>query len=107
MNPTGHHVNINVNGDACAYAHPDGKDAVSIKVRTGDRVKWKCDHGNFSVLFKQHSPFSEVALHGRKGDETVEAIVKSDGGTFHYAVTVSADHGLIVDDPEVIVNNGD
>jgi len=102
-----HHVNISINGNGFLYAHPDGQNAATIVVRKGDHVRWRCDHGNFSVLFKQHSPFADVAFHGRRGTESVTATVVGDPGSYHYAVTVALDSGLIVDDPEIIVNDGD
>src|SRR4051812_16739859 len=109
--PARHHVHIRPDGikregNQFSYAHADGQDAASITVRRGDHVKWRCDHGNFSILFKNHSPFGEIAFHGRRGHETAEALVVGESGSYHYAVTVSADAGLVVDDPEVIVNNG-
>jgi hypothetical protein len=88
------------------YARPDGQNAATIVVRKGDHISWRCDHGNYSVLFKAHSPFAEIGLHGRKGTETIQAVVLGTPGSYHYAVTVSLDSGLIVDDPVVIVSDG-
>jgi hypothetical protein len=102
-----HEVHINVNGNGFLYTRPDGQNAATIVVRKGDHVTWRCDHGNFSVLFKAHSPFAEVGFHGRRGTETVHAIVLGERGTYQYAVTVPLDSGLIVDDPEIIVDDGD
>jgi len=103
--PTKHHVQIQISGNGFMYARPDGQNAATIVVRKGDHVKWRCDHGNYSVLFKTHSPFADVAFHGRRGTETGEAVVVGDGGSYHYAVTVALDSGLIVDDPEIIVSS--
>jgi hypothetical protein len=103
-NPTQHAVHININGTGFLYTRPDNQNAATIVVRKGDHIKWRCDHGNYSVLFKGESPFAEVALHGRKGTETVSATVVGEPGSYHYAVTVSLDNGLIVDDPIVIVD---
>lgn len=102
-----HHVHIRIDGDGFMYAHPDGQNAATLVVRKGDRVRWRCDHGNYSVLFKKHSPFADVAFHGRRGNESIEATVVGDPGSYHYAVTVSLDSGLIVDDPEIIVDQGE
>ena len=87
------------------YARPDGQNAATIVVRKGDHISWRCDHGNYSVLFKAHSPFADVGFHGRKGTETVHAVVLGEPGSYHYAVTVSLESGLIVDDPIIIVGD--
>jgi plastocyanin len=105
--PSRHHVHIHINGGGFMYARPDGQNAATIVVRKGDHVTWRCDHGNYSVLFKNHSPFADVAFHGRRGNETVTALVVGEAGSYHYAVTVALDSGLIVDDPEIIVGDGD
>jgi plastocyanin len=99
-----HAVHILVNGKGFLYAGPDGQNAATIVVRKGDRVKWRCDHGNYSVLFKADSPFADVAVHGRKGTETVSAQVLGEPGSYRYAVTVALDNGLLVDDPIVIID---
>lgn len=102
-----HHINIQINGGGFMYAKPDGQNASTIVVRKGDRLTWRCDHGNYSVLFKHNSPFGDVAFHGRRGNTTVEATVIGEHGSYHYAVTVALDSGLIVDDPEIIVDDGE
>jgi len=101
-----HQVLININGKGFLYTKPDGQNAATIVVRKGDRVTWRCDQGNYSILFKGHSPFAEVGLHGRRGTETMHAVVVGERGSYHYAVTVPLDSGLIVDDPEIIVDDG-
>jgi len=103
--PQRHLVHIQINGRGFMYARPDGQNAATIVVRKGDHISWRCDHGNYSVLFKAHSPFADVGFHGRKGTETVHAVVLGEPGSYHYAVTVSLDSGLIVDDPEIIVGD--
>ena len=102
-----HQIHINITGNGFLYTRPDGQNAATIVVRKGDVVTWRCDHGNFSVLFKLNSPFALVGFHGRRGTETVEALVVGERGSYHYATTVSLDSGLIVDDPEIIVDDGD
>jgi plastocyanin len=99
-----HTVHIHVNGGGLLYKRPDNESASTIVVRRGDQVKWHCEHGNYSVLFKGESPFAEIAVHGRRNTETVHAIVVGDPGSYNYAVTVSLDHGLLVDDPVIIVD---
>jgi hypothetical protein len=101
-----HEVHININGKGFLYSRPDGQNAATIVVKKGDHVTWRCDHGNFSVLFKAHSPFAEVGYHSRRGMETVDAVVLGERGSYQYAVTVPLDSGLIVDDPEIIVDDG-
>jgi hypothetical protein len=101
-----HHVQININANGFMYARRDGQNATTIVVKKGDHVTWRCDHGNFSVLFKNRSPFADIAFHGRRGTDTYTAVVVGERGSYHYAVTVSLDSGLIVDDPEVIVDDG-
>lgn len=104
--PAKHSIHINISGSGFLYARPDGQNAATIVVRKGDQVTWRCDHGNFSILFKTHSPFALVGFHGRKGTETVHALVVGERGSYHYATTVSLESGLIVDDPEIIVDDG-
>ena len=106
LQPQKHLVHIQISGGGFMYARPDGQNAATVVVRKGDRVSWRCDHGNYSVLFKADSPFVEVGFHSRRGTETVEALVVATPGSYHYAVTVSLDSGLIVDDPVVIVSDG-
>src|SRR5689334_5967884 len=105
--PAVHQVSINMNGKGFLYTKPDGQSAATIVVRTGDHVSWRCDHGNFGILFKMHSAFAEVGFHGRRGTDTVHAVVLGERGSYHYSVTVPLDRGLIVDDPEIIVDDGD
>jgi len=100
-----HAVHIHVDGTGFLYTRPDKQNAATIVVKKGDRVKWRCDHGNFSVLFKAESPFADIAFHGRRGTETVSATVVGNRGSYHYAVTVSLDNGLIVDDPVIIIGD--
>jgi hypothetical protein len=102
-----HQVNININGKGFLYTKSDGQSAATIVVRRGDHVTWRCDHGNFSILFKTHSPFADVGFHGRRGTESMRAVVLGERGSYHYSVTVPLDSGLIVDDPEIIVDDGD
>jgi hypothetical protein len=104
--PRLHSVAIQVKERGFSYTTPDDRNAVAIKVRKGDHVKWNSDHGNFSVLFKANSPFADIAFHGRKGANTVTATVVGEPGSYFYAVTVALpDGGLIVDDPEIIVGD--
>ncbi len=100
-----HRVEIQIKGKDFAYAGRDGQNAATIHVRRGDHVTWLCAHGNYSVLFKQNSPFADVAVHGRRGDESVSANVVGTPGSYHYGVTVALDGGLVVDDPEIIIDN--
>jgi len=102
--PMVHAVHIKIDGTGFLYTNPDQQNAATIVVRKGDRVKWRCDHGNYSVLFKADSPFTDVALHGRRGTETVTATVVGQPGSYKYGVTVALDSGLIVDDPVVIID---
>jgi hypothetical protein len=102
--PTEHAVHIHLNGSGLRYARPDSQDAATIHVRKDQLVKWHCDHGNYSVLFKGESPFEEVAVHGRKGAETVAATVTGEPGRYEYAVTVAHVDGTRMDDPIVIID---
>ncbi len=104
--PTVHSVGIQINGKGFTYTTPDNRNAARIYVRRGDHVKWNCNHGNYSVLFKGETPFSEVAVHGRKNMDTPLSVVTGEPGSYHYAVTVALpDGGLIVDDPEIIIGD--
>ena len=60
--PRKHLVHIRINGSGFMYARPDGQNAATIVVQKGDHVSWRCDHGNYSVLFKADSPFVEVGF---------------------------------------------
>ena len=43
--------------------------------------------------------------HGRKRSDTVTSVVTGHKGSYHYAVTVALEGGgLIVDDPEIIID---
>lgn len=102
---TTHAVHIRMNGNALAYHKPDRQDAATLSVRRGDRVKWQCEHGNYSVLFHGESPFADVAVHGRKGAESAPATVVGAQGRYKYSVIVSLDAGPVVDDPVIIVGD--
>jgi plastocyanin len=103
--PALHSVRIQIRGNGFAYTTPEHPNAATIHVRPGDKVKWNCDHGNYTVLFKGESPFEEVAVHGRKSADTAVSVVTGKYGSYKYAVTVAlADGGLIVDDPEIIID---
>ena len=59
--PRLHAVHIIIDGTGFLYTNPDKQNASTIVVRKGDHIKWRCDHGNFSVLFKSDSPFADIA----------------------------------------------
>ncbi|HEX4274723.1 MAG TPA: hypothetical protein VHZ74_05180 [Bryobacteraceae bacterium] len=100
-----HSVGIHIKGSGFAYLTPDNRNAATIHVRHGDRIKWNCDHGNYTVLFKGESPFGQAAVHGFKKMETTTSVITAKPGRYTYAVTVALeDGGLIVDDPEIIVD---
>jgi plastocyanin len=103
-----HGVKIDFNGGKFAYRSPEtGADAATIKVRRGDVVEWHCEHGNFSILFKGHSPFEGVGVHGKRG-EMASATISGANGRYTYAVTVlPLDGAPAVDDPEIIVDGGE
>jgi hypothetical protein len=99
-----HHVHIHVDDKGFRYAGQDGNDAGSIRVRTGDNVSFHCGHGNYSVLFKNESPFGVTGLHG-SGNKEASAVVEAQSGSYKYGVTVSLPAGFRTDDPEIIVDN--
>ncbi len=103
--PAVHAIGIHFDGKGFIYAKPDKQDASTINVRKGDRVKWRSELGNYSILFKGESPFEEIAVHGRKGAETTVLTVIGEPGSYEYAVTVVLESGLRVDDPIVIVGD--
>lgn len=104
--PKTHTVSIDHDGKGFVYSTPEHPDASVIRVYRGDHVKWHCRHGNYSILFKEHSPFADIGAHGRSGSDTVELKVIGETGSYHYAVNVALPHALIVDDPVVIVDDG-
>ena len=104
--PKVHVVSIEVDGKGFVYTTLENPDASTIVVYQGDHVKWHCRHGNYSILFKEHSPFGDIGAHGRRGAETPPLRVIGEPGRYKYAVNVALANGLIVDDPIVIVDDG-
>jgi hypothetical protein len=106
--PARHTVRINVEDGKIRYTGTKGEDAARIQVRRGDTIVWQSDHGNYGILFKSRTPFSEVGFHGHRGMPSGEAKVIGLNDEYHYAVTVVPPEGdPIVDDPVIIVNDGD
>lgn len=104
--PKTHTIGIRLDGKGFIYSTPEHPDAKSLYVRRGDRVKWNCNHGNYSVLFKEHTPFSDIGAHGRGGSDTATLEVIGEPGRYKYAVNVALPNGLVVDDPEIIIGDG-
>lgn len=102
-----HSIRIEHNGREFVYTQDDTHRAANVlKVKRGDVIRWRCDHGNFSVLFKKDSPFSAIGLHGRRGQSTEDALVTGDAGHYHYAVSILHEDGrAVIDDPEIIVDD--
>jgi hypothetical protein len=106
--PARHTIRIVVEDGKIKYAGSKGEDATRIIVRRGDTIVWQSDHGNYAVLFKSRTPFSDVAFHGHRGMPSHQATVIGVNDEYHYAVTVIHQDGQpIVDDPVIIVNDGD
>ncbi len=101
--PTLHTVNIRIDENGFVYTSPEHPNAYKIYVKRGDKVRWNCNLGNFSVLFKEKSPFDDIGAHGRKGFDTAVLTVIGPPGGYRYGVNVTLPHGLVVDDPEIIV----
>lgn len=104
--PKTHTVTIGHDGKGFVYSTPEHPDASTITVHRGDHVKWHCHHGNYSILFKETSPFNDIGAHGRAGAETATLRVVGEPGRYRYAVNVVLPNSLIVDDPIVIVDDG-
>jgi len=103
-----HAIVIEHDGHRFIYKNPEtNQPAEVLKVKRGDVIHWHSNRGNFSILFKKDSPFSEVGLHGKRGERTKEALVTGDAGEYHYAVAlVPEGHGEpLVDDPVIIVGD--
>ena len=106
--PARHTIRIVVEDGKIIYTGSKGEDATRIIARRGDTIVWQSDHGNYAVLFKSRTPFSDVAFHGHRGMPSNQAIVIGVNDEYHYAVTVIPQDGQpIVDDPVIIVNDGD
>lgn len=106
--PARHTIRIVVQDDRIRYSGSNGEDATKIVVRRGDTIVWQSDDGNYAVLFKSKTPFPDVAFHGHRGMPSNQATVIGVNDEYHYAVTVIPDNGQpIVDDPVIIVNDGD
>ncbi len=104
-----HAVRIDVNGGKLSYVDPvTGGAAATIRARKGDFIHWQCAAGNFAVLFKTTSPFAEVGVCRPRGGATHDALVTGMKASYKYVVMViSAAGHAIVDDPEVIVDDGE
>ena len=106
--PVRHTIRINVENGRIGYTGSKGQDATRITVRRGDTIVWQSDHGNYAILFKSKTPFPEVGFHGHRGMPSKKAAVIGVNDEYHYAVTVVPENGApIVDDPVIIVNDGD
>ncbi len=106
MTPKLHHIGIRIDDKGFVYSTPDNPDASKVYVRKGDHVKWNCSHGNYSILFKDKSPFTDIGAHGRGGSDTPTLEVIGEPGSYKYAVNVALPNGLVVDDPEIIIGGG-
>lgn len=104
--PKLHAIGIRIDGKGFVYSTPELPDAVKIYVRKGDHVKWNCSHGNYSILFKDHTPFADIGAHGRGGSDTAILTIIGEPGSYRYAVNVALPNGLVADDPEIIVGGG-
>ena len=106
--PARHTIRITVEDGRIRYSGTKGEDATKIIVRRGDMIVWQSDHGNYAILFKSKTPFSDVGFHGHRGMPSNQAIVTGVNDEYHYAGTVVPDgKEPIVDDPVIIVNDGD
>jgi len=106
--PARHTIRITVEDGRIKYSGTKGEDATKISVRRGDTIVWQSDHGNYAILFKSKTPFSDVGFHGHRGMPSNQATVTGVNDEYHYAVTVIPDGAQpIVDDPVIIVNDGD
>lgn len=101
--PKLHAIGIRFEGKGFVYSTPEHPDAKSIYVQRGDRVKWNCHHGNYSILFKERTPFADVGAHGSGGSDTATLEIIGEPGSYKYAVNVALPNGSVVDDPEIIV----
>jgi plastocyanin len=102
--PKHHSVTITIADKGVIYSTPELRNAAQIYVERGDTVKWNCNHGNYTVLFKDQSPFKNIGVHARKRSETDISEVTGPPGTYKYSVTVALETGgLITDDPEIII----
>jgi hypothetical protein len=106
--PARHTIRIVVEDGKIRYTGAKGQDATRIEVRRGDTIVWQSDHGNYAVLFKSKTPFSNVGFHGHRGMPSRKGKVIGVNDEYHYAVTIVPQNGEpIVDDPVIIVNDGD
>ena len=104
--PKLHAVAIRIDGKGFVYSTREHPDAKSIHVHPGDLVRWGCDHGNYSILFKDRTPFGDIGAHSHKGRQTPALEIIAEPGSYKYAVNVALPNGLVVDDPEIIVDDG-
>jgi hypothetical protein len=106
--PARHTIRINIEDGRITYSGSKGEDLTKLFVRRGDTIVWQSDHGNYAVLFKSKTPFPDVAFHGHRGMPSKQGTVIGVNDEYHYAVTVIPDDGKpLVDDPVIIVNDGD
>jgi hypothetical protein len=107
--PARHTIRIVIEDGKIRYLGAKGQDVTELKVRRGDTIVWQSDHGNYAVLFKSKTPFSNVGFHGHRGMPSRKAKVIGVNDHYFYAVTVvHPETGQpLVDDPVIIVNDGD
>ncbi len=101
--PVLHSIGIKIDADKFTYSTPDNRNASTVVVQRGHRVKWNCGHGNYSILFTGETPFADVGAHGRGGSDTASLTVVGAPGSYKYAVHVVLPNGVLADDPEIIV----
>jgi hypothetical protein len=71
-----------------------------LRARHGDPVNWKCESGNFVLMFRDSTPLERFTLHGVIHRETEPMTVEPHAkrGHHHYqvAIAVETEEGIRV-----------
>ncbi|MDQ2901609.1 MAG: hypothetical protein M3Y07_17700 [Acidobacteriota bacterium] len=80
----------------------------SVHIFRGSTVSWISADGNFSVLFKDQTPFKDVTFGAAKGQYTPAAKVKSSAAFqgFGYSALVIKNGITWENDPEIVIDDG-
>ncbi|MGI8991391.1 MAG: hypothetical protein ACR2I2_17640 [Bryobacteraceae bacterium] len=79
-----------------------------VRIFRGSTVNWTSADGNFSVLFKDQTPFNDFSYGAANGRHTLTAKVKSSAGfqSFKYSVMVVKNGTTWENDPEIVIDDG-
>ena|SRR5688572_9142304 len=105
-------IQISLSGKTISYT-VGGVNADQFHIKPTNKITWKCDDGDYTILFKDgRSPFkpAERAFAAHKGKKTTAKLIKDfvfGENPFSYAVTVidPTDGQAVLDDPDLIIDD--